>query len=135
MIHTVFISVDPGAVAFAQPLALYASQLIPNDFVGTPLGFMAGGAEVVGIGQGPSFRVSFYKVYIVSTAHNKNTVIPTVSVIRRKSAGRIIHFTIGLVISSHGFQPESIGMATSRLTFFLLLNVVSIASNIKTFHM
>ena len=63
MIYSAFAFVDPVAAVFAEPLALYESQLISNDFVGTPLGFMAGGDEVVGIGQEPRSRVDFYKVY------------------------------------------------------------------------
>ena len=51
MIYSAFVFVDPGAVAFDKPFALCTSPLISNDFVGTPLGSMAGGAEVVGIGQ------------------------------------------------------------------------------------
>ena len=53
MIYPAFVFVNPGAAALAKPFALYGSQLIPNDFIGTTLGFMAGGAEVLGIGQGP----------------------------------------------------------------------------------
>ena len=76
MIYSAFVSVDPGAVAFAKPFALCASPLISNDFVRTPLGFMAAGVEVVGIGQGPSFRVGFYKVYTLTFGQRKSTVIP-----------------------------------------------------------
>ena len=66
MIYSAFVSVDPGAIAFAKPFALCASPWIPNDFIGTPLGSMAGSAEVVGIGQESQSRVDFYKVYNVS---------------------------------------------------------------------
>ena len=77
MIYSVFVFLDPGAVAFAKPFTLYASPLISNDFVESPFGFMAGGVEVVGIGQGPSFRVGFYKVYIVTFGNNISTAIST----------------------------------------------------------
>ena len=46
MILSAFVFVDPGAAMFAEPFALCASPLISNDFVGTPLGFMAGGVEI-----------------------------------------------------------------------------------------
>ena len=79
MTHPAFVFVDPGAVAFAKPFALCASLLISNEFVGTPLGSMAGGVEFVGNAQCPSFRVGFYKVYIITFGNNKSTAIPTVS--------------------------------------------------------
>ena len=80
MILSSFNFVDPGAEAFAKPFALCASPLISNAFVGTPLGSMAGGAEVVGIGQGSSFRVGFHKVYTLPSGQRKSTAISPVSV-------------------------------------------------------
>ena len=55
MILLLFMFVNPGEVAFAKPVALHASPLIPNDFVESPFGFMAGGGEVVRVSQEPSF--------------------------------------------------------------------------------
>ena len=78
MIHSAFVFMGPGRWRFAKPFAIRASPWIPNGFVETPLGLMAGGVGIVEIGLGPSFRVGFYKVYTVPSGHRKSTVISTV---------------------------------------------------------